>query len=272
MPIYSIYKVTNAVNSKVYIGYTERSVSTRWKEHQYAASKNSHNFIHQAIRKHGIENFICEIIYQSKDKDHTLTIMEPYFICEYNSDGSGGYNLLSGGQPPPMSGKTHTSEAKAKMSFAKAGRSLSKEHRIKIGIALAGIPLKSEHKQNISAANLGRRHSSETKTKMSISCMGRTPPNKGVPMSDKSKLKISQAKTGIPLSPEHKEKLSAIRSRDWIVTYPDGSTEVITSMNKFCIANNLNGAKMTEVSQGKRRHHKNYTCIMVMPSSTSLAT
>lgn len=98
MIIYSIYKATNIVNGKVYIGFT-KNVSKRIQYHQ--KSKKSNNPFHNAIHKYGVKNFTWEILYQSKDHDHTLNAMEPYFIREYNSfidfENSNGYNATLGG-------------------------------------------------------------------------------------------------------------------------------------------------------------------------------
>lgn len=54
---------------------------------------------HSALNKYGKENFDWEIIYQSKDIIHTLNIMEPYFIQQYNSIEN-GYNICKGGEGP----------------------------------------------------------------------------------------------------------------------------------------------------------------------------
>lgn len=98
MHIYSIYKATNTINGKIYIGFTKNGLR-RARSHIY--SRKTNNFFHNAIRKYGPENFSWEIIYQSKDLNHTLNTMESYFICEYNSfidfKNSNGYNLTIGG-------------------------------------------------------------------------------------------------------------------------------------------------------------------------------
>lgn len=94
--IYSIYKISNTINSKVYIGFT-KDVERRFKEH-----KKSHNNIkinskfYSATRKYGFENFKIEIIYQSLDGIHCLEVMEQYFIELYDSYHM-GYNSTFGG-------------------------------------------------------------------------------------------------------------------------------------------------------------------------------
>jgi group I intron endonuclease len=98
MIIYSIYKVVNKVNGKVYIGF-DSAWPSRQKTHYYKSNSNksSHFQLHHAIRKYGWESFDWEVIYQSKDREHTLKIMEPLFIEQYNSFES-GYNQTLGGE------------------------------------------------------------------------------------------------------------------------------------------------------------------------------
>lgn len=94
--IFSIYKAINTINNKVYIGFTSKW-PLRISQH-LSHSKNSKTAFHKAIQKYGKENFSWELLYQSKDLEHTKTIMEPYFISEYNSFGKNGYNLTEGGE------------------------------------------------------------------------------------------------------------------------------------------------------------------------------
>lgn len=113
MHIYSIYKATNLINNKVYIGFSKKGLN-RAKGHIHGRKTN--NFFHNAIRKYGVKNFSWEIIYQSKELNHTLNTMESYFIREYNSfvdfKNSNGYNLTTGGNLH----KTHSRKSIKKIS------------------------------------------------------------------------------------------------------------------------------------------------------------
>jgi len=94
MSIYSIYKATNIVNEKVYIGYTS-NFEARKKKHKKTSEKSTIRF-YEAIRKYGWDNFEWEIIYQSRDMDHCKNVMENYFIQMYDSYKN-GYNSTLGG-------------------------------------------------------------------------------------------------------------------------------------------------------------------------------
>lgn len=94
-----IYKITCKDTNKIYIGKSESSVETRWKEHCRAAFLPSHgdyNFpFHRAIRKYGIDNFIIETI-DKTDNSEILKEKEKYWINFYNSYYQ-GYNATLGG-------------------------------------------------------------------------------------------------------------------------------------------------------------------------------
>jgi group I intron endonuclease len=92
--IYSIYKVTNVINKKIYIGYTN-NLKVRKSKHKRNSQRGCSHF-YNAILKYGWDNFTWEVIYCSTDKNHCLNEMEPYFIKEYDSINS-GYNLTKGG-------------------------------------------------------------------------------------------------------------------------------------------------------------------------------
>ena len=81
--IHTIYKSVNIKNGKVYIGF-DSNWPNRMRIHK-SASKKQDNKFYRAIRKHGWDSFEWSPIYQSHDKEHTLNVMEKYFIQEYNS-------------------------------------------------------------------------------------------------------------------------------------------------------------------------------------------
>lgn len=99
MGIYTIYKATNKVNGKSYIGF-DSNYPKRKGEHKNGI-ENGNEVFYRALRKYGWDNFDWEIIYQSKDAVHTKDVMENLFIAEYNTyihfENSQGYNMTLGG-------------------------------------------------------------------------------------------------------------------------------------------------------------------------------
>ena len=95
----AIYKITNTINDKIYVGQTS-SPKDRWKQHRCKANKGTDigkSAIHDAMRKMGIENFRMEIIGWYEDYNEK----EKYFISLFNSLVPNGYNLMAGGEEPP---------------------------------------------------------------------------------------------------------------------------------------------------------------------------
>jgi len=121
--IYSIYKITNTINGKVYIGF-DSNWPNRQKSHRYSLDKRNQK-LYCAMRKYGWDKFVWEVIYQSKDGKHCLNVMESFFIKEYNSFKK-GYNLTMGGEG--TLGRPTTDTTKTKISQALKNKPKSKEH------------------------------------------------------------------------------------------------------------------------------------------------
>lgn len=86
-----IYKITNKVTGKSYIGQTRYTVEFRWRQHQH---KKDNTYFHNSIRKHGIENFIVETLENCEYKD--LNSREIFYIAKYDTFRN-GYNMTLGG-------------------------------------------------------------------------------------------------------------------------------------------------------------------------------
>lgn len=92
-----IYKITNKINNKCYIGKAI-NIKRRWIEHRYMAQNSDCNYaLYRAIRKYGLENFSFEIIEECPEDNHTLFEKEQYWIEYYNSFKD-GYNETLGGE------------------------------------------------------------------------------------------------------------------------------------------------------------------------------
>lgn len=163
--IFTIYKVTNIINNKVYIGF-DSNWPKRKSIHKCNSTKLDYKF-YRAIRKYGWHNFKWEILYQSKDRDYTKNIIENQFIIEYDSFVN-GYNSTMGGEGvfgvkiqftkerrlhmsrimkgnnhgKGNKGKKHSDTRKLNLSKAKKGKKIK--------------PMTDQHKKNISLAQRAR--------------------------------------------------------------------------------------------------------------------
>ena len=89
-----IYKITNIINDKGYVGKTENGPKKRWREHLAAARNNPIMVISKAIRKYGPENFKFEIIEECLSED--VNKKETYWIGKLDTFEN-GYNSTLGG-------------------------------------------------------------------------------------------------------------------------------------------------------------------------------
>ncbi|MDY2630074.1 MAG: GIY-YIG nuclease family protein [Clostridium sp.] len=81
-----IYKITNLVNDKIYIGQTSKGAFKRFNQHSKANS-----LIGRAIRKYGVDNFLVEVI-DNCDEERTANELEYFYINENKSVVPNGYN------------------------------------------------------------------------------------------------------------------------------------------------------------------------------------
>ena len=92
-----IYKITNTLNNKIYVGQTVKTVEKRFQQHKNNSNKSyfSQIVLYKAFNKYGIDNFICEQIEQVPNE--LLDDREQYWIEYYNSYFE-GYNSTLGGK------------------------------------------------------------------------------------------------------------------------------------------------------------------------------
>jgi group I intron endonuclease len=88
-----VYVITNIVNGKIYIG-SSVNIKKRWREHKNDLKKNKHHSssLQKSYNKHGLENFIFEIIEFVDCKE--LFIVEQKYLDQYKPyERSNGYNI-----------------------------------------------------------------------------------------------------------------------------------------------------------------------------------
>lgn len=101
-----IYKVTNVINNKIYIGQT-KNWKERFAQHKKLGYGNDENkILYKAINKYGIENFQFEVI---EGPIENYNEREKYWISYYHSyiydkeyGDEKGYNMTPGGENPPI--------------------------------------------------------------------------------------------------------------------------------------------------------------------------
>lgn len=217
-----IYKITNLLNGKSYVGQTRKALISRLRQHRCYGIKHGMP-ICRAIAKYGWENFRVDVL-ESEISMGDLDERERFWIRTEGTLVPNGYNVSIGGQ----SGQKFSEASKAKISAAKLGHTVSEESRQKMRVARLGKKLPREQVSKMIRSRAWYRPSEETKDKISKAHLGKkaTPeqiaamkerwrkfghPAKGTKRTLESLLRMSEAlkgKTGYPHTDEWKAKMS----------------------------------------------------------------
>ena len=143
-----IYKCTNVLNGKLYIGKTI-NFEQRIKDH-FSGNGNTKAFS-KAILKYGKDYFKVDIVctIHSNKKENLIIVLsslERFYIKKFNSKLT-GYNCTDGGE-------------------GQRGNSPSEEIRLQISKKLKGRKLSKERREAISRGHMGHTVSEESKSKL----------------------------------------------------------------------------------------------------------
>ena len=191
--IHFLYRATNLVNDKIYIGQSVDTTS-RWRGHRRDAADPKVPF-HFAIKKYGAHNFNFEIIATCKGQDNA-NYLETELVAQYDSYVSNGkgYNASHGGMNAPKSEEwiqkmkdwhaSLTSEERAVISAKQAAATYNQiatqghpsqdklrteEQKARMSAAQQALDKNTiyteEVRQRMSEAHIGITDSEETKAK-----------------------------------------------------------------------------------------------------------
>jgi group I intron endonuclease len=184
MPI--VYKITNTLTKKSYIGWTGKTVEARWQQHKKSALKNKVNTkFYNSIRKYGVDCWQVDTL-QEVSTNCEAKQLEIDFISKYKTYEN-GYNSTFGGD-------------------GNNGIIMSEESNIKRSNKLKGI-------KKPKGWNLHRTHSESTKNKISNSHLNMKKP--WVKWNDEQIKKRSMPRRS--LTKEQYDKMQTFR-KDGMVT------------------------------------------------------
>jgi len=229
-----IYLAKNLLDGKCYVGQT-KDFKERVRGHLKEAEIDKGFKFHAAIRKHGKENFIFEIIEECDDD--LANEREKIWIERFDSF-TRGYNLTTGGDC------CFQFSEETIQKIREANSNSSDEQRYIKGSAFRGKHLSEEHKQKLREANKGKKpppHSEETLRKMSESMKGK---NVG-PKSEEHRQKLSAAHKGKKLSEEHKAQLREYRASE-------ETRRRLSEAGKGRVVSEETRRKMSESMKGKK--------------------
>lgn len=211
-----IYKITNTVNNKSYIG-SSVNIKKRFARHLSYLKNDRHEnrYLMRAWEKYGEKVFIFEVLLFCEKKN--LAFFENRAIKQYGAlNSKNGYNCVpakrkcSGGSnsrkmykriAEANRGRKHSREAKKKISEAGRGRKHTEKTKEKLSIINSNRSQKT--RQRISKALKGNKLSEECKRKISQT-------NKGRILSEETRARMSEARKGVKRSKEFCLKMSEI--------------------------------------------------------------
>lgn len=212
-----IYKITNIINKKKYIGVTTRkNPYYRWMAHKSSIQKGKGcPLLMKAFNKYGESAFIFEVIIICFDED--VFKFENEYIKKYNSASPYGYNIAEGGKiGMSFLGKTHSEETKKKIGIK------SKEYNNK--------PEVKERARNVAIELNKRMNNGEIVRK-----------------SEKWKKAVEEGRIGGKRDDESKKKIS-----DGLKKYFEDNGSPINKEKHRKIMTKVNGRKIHQYSNENR--------------------
>lgn len=181
-PTFDVYKITNTVSGKTYVGITGKGYERRFSEHCYGAfSLNKDNLLSKTLRKHGVESFTIELV----DVAHSFSDAvqkEKMWIEKTESYDPNGYNLTVGGEG--TLGLKWSEESKKNASENAYER--TEEHR-----AAAAARL-DKYRDQITAT----RQKPENREKARLNNLGEKNPQYGKKISEETRQLLKELNSG----------------------------------------------------------------------------
>jgi DNA-binding transcriptional regulator YiaG len=137
--MFYIYRHTNTITGKSYIGYTGKTIEERFGEHIIESIKfqNTNRPFHMALLKYPLECWISDCLATAENKSEAGEL-EKFYIAEHKTHYSfGGYNATHGGDG--FVGGRHSPRSKLQTSLKLRGRKLTRINNKE------GKPLSQEH-------------------------------------------------------------------------------------------------------------------------------
>lgn len=264
----SVYKITNILNGKIYIGITKLKVRRRWHGHKLNSRKSNYP-LYRSIRKYGTNKFQIErILSVYANNIDTLLLklnkLEIIYIKKYNSYihslNSNGYNLTIGGGLQNLSIESRTKLSESIKQRYKNDLSLKK----RIG--------DSVHNAYVENPELGKNLSRSFKLRYSkIDAREMTGHSIRQAYINKPELRVKARNSHLQLNKEHPElgiehsiRISGKNHPRYDCT-PYNFRNIYTSetfvgtpfeLRKIF---NLSQSKISSVMNNKRKHHRGWT-------------
>jgi len=237
-----IYKITNIINNKIYVGSTVSKFNRRWNCHKSTLRRNIHKnkYLQRAWNKYGESNFIFEIVEDIQIPTRVILIEREIF---YKNKLGAEYNIAPIDRPLGIInvGRKHTEETKKRM----------KESHKNTKMPDWFGPYLSKLRCGSGNPMYGKKHTNETKRKLSES-------KKGIPKpvrteEHRKNLSISH----IGLNRGEKNKMFSGRYR----FFHDEYGEEILGQCELIRKYGLKQSKIPLICNGVRKSYMGWKCL-----------
>lgn len=232
-----IYKVTNLLDGKVYIGLTTKTLEERIKSH--LGSKGQKGIFGKALQKYGIANFQAEEIDKAETFDE-LVEKELQWIFHYNSQRPNGYNIKIIRQPKYVPRK----DLNTYKIICPEGNVYETGNLGRFAKEF-GLDYSDFYK-----VARGTRNKYKGWDVVSVN---------GIPVV-KTCLKSRGA---VWDNPEYRKKMQSVRKREkeYIVITPNNEKIEVYNLAEFCRLHKLDKSNLVKVARGKLGQYKGWKCI-----------
>lgn len=229
-----IYKITNLLDGKVYVGQTVKSLSQRWCQHlsqvRYVGDRNNRRicrYLHTAMRLYGPENFKIEEI-AGANSESELNYLEYLWICKLDCLAPNGYNLRPGGN--------------VRRGVSSETRKLLRELNLGSKNGMYGRSGSQKQKEWIRSYNTSRVVTEVERANMRAAQQLR------------SSLGLNKGFVG-KKTPEQVERTASKLRKSYLAISPMGVTFYISNITRFCSVRGLSPRSFRKVMQGTRRSY-----------------
>lgn len=246
-----VYKATNRVNGKSYIGKTVKSLIARKGEHLTESKIHRKNYhFYNAINKHGWDSFDWEVLYNGDD-DEDIREQEILFIESYDTFND-GYNMTEGGE-----GTVGHSQSDEWKDYMRTNNPMfNPETRAKVAETKRNQPFRGWDDK------FGKERADEVRESHSKRMQENNPmfDAEVVERGKKSKKKYYKSDKYTKDRKSLNKILIDKLAKKWIIITPDGEEFEITNLNGYCKKQGLSSTCMAGVADGIRRQHKGFRC------------
>lgn len=167
--MYKLYKITNMINNKSYIGITKLKIEERFKKHLRDSQCPLYP-LHCAIQKYGSANFKIELLEESDNKQYISNKEQPTIEIYESHISKNGYNVATGGYGGDLGPNANLKRKETILNFSEEKK---KEISEKLSVSHTGLKRTSDEKLKMSLLQKERggygpeKHDAETRNKIS---------------------------------------------------------------------------------------------------------